>query len=108
MRILVFVIPALAIVATFVVAYLAYDKHCLTSDGKNRSFFLFILGMLFSGFAAGALIARFAIDPACDYAGCALVVGAIVQPYGWFIGMATFVYLWVKAKPTAKNNLYRK
>jgi len=103
------VVLGLAVLVTFFIAYVAYDKHSQTPDGKTRSLFLFILGMLTSGLAAGASIAFLIIDKACSGssgAGCAFGVSVILQPIGWILGMGGFVYLWIKAKPSKpKMNL---
>ena len=101
-------ILGLAVLIIFFVAYVVYDKNSQTLDGKTRSFFLFILGMLISGLVAGASVTFFIIDRVCSGdsgAGCAFGLSVILQPIGWIIGMGGFVYLWIKAKPVNQMNL---
>lgn len=64
--------------------------------------------MLISGFVAGALVVFFVLDRVCSGesgAGCSFGVSIILQPIGWIVGMGSFVYLWVKAKPVNRMNL---
>lgn len=99
----------LAVVVFFFIAYVIYDKHSQAPDGKTRSFFLFILGMLISGFVAGALLVFFVLERVCstepENAACSFGVSIILQPIGWIVGMGGFVYLWVKVKPVNRMNL---
>lgn len=96
----------LAVVFFFFIAYVVYDKNCQTPDGNTRSFFLFILGMLFSGFVAGASVMFFALERVCSGESsvvCSFGASIILQPIGWIVGMGSFLYLWVKAKPVNKT-----
>ena len=101
-------ILGLAVLVIFFIAYVIYDKNSQTPDGKTRSFFLFILGMLISGLVAEASVAFFVIDRVCSGefgAGCSFGVSVILQPIGWIVGMGGFVYLWIKTKPVNQMNL---
>ena len=101
-------ILGLAVLVIFFIAYVAYDKNSQAPDGKTRSFFLFILGMLISGLVAGASVAFFIMDRVCSGdsgAGCVFGVSVVLQPIGWIVGMGGFVYLWIKAKPLNQMNI---
>ena len=59
---LVFIaVAAILLLAVFFAAYVVYDSYCLSRDGKERSFILFIVGMLLSSYLAAALIGAMAL-----------------------------------------------
>ena len=64
--------------AALFTVYAVHDNHCLSRDGKERSYILFIVGMLLSDFLGVALLGTLALDYACGENGV-LAVHSVLQ-----------------------------
>nr|WP_294840092.1 hypothetical protein [uncultured Methylotenera sp.] len=90
-------IVAIVMFAFFFAVYVIYDNYSLNQDGKERSFLLFIFGMLFSIFLGNALMLHVALDFICTNnsgAGCAFGVSAMTLPFSIALSIAIFLFLW--------------
>jgi hypothetical protein len=98
---LIFVgVAAIIILAIGLVVYEVYEKYCQHNDGKQRSFLLYFIGIVFSGFLGGALVNALALNYACSSnsgAGCSFVAGALLFPFACAIGIAIFLFIWASS-----------
>lgn len=98
---LVFIaVAAILLLAAFFAAYVVYDSYCLSRDGKERSFILFIGGMLLSGYLAVALIGAMVVNFVCPEnsgAGCPFGVAVMSFPIFGGIGIAAFLFVWARS-----------
>ena len=90
-------VAAVVIVGVFFTVWIVYDKHHLNQEGEERSFILYILGCLISGFLGGVIVNLFVLNFVCSGdagAGCAFGVVALMFPFSFAIGIACFMLIW--------------
>ena len=88
---------AVVILAVFAALWEVYERHSLGKSGIERSFILYLLGAVFSGFLGVGLIGSFAIEAACagsSGAGCVFGVAALLFPFSLAIGIVAFMVVW--------------
>jgi hypothetical protein len=93
-------VAAIIILAIGLVVYEVYEKYCQHQNGKQRSFFLYFIGIVFSGFFGGALVNALVLNYACSGnsgAGCSFGVGALLFPFAIAIGIAAFLFIWANS-----------
>ncbi|WP_150429434.1 hypothetical protein [Dechloromonas sp. CZR5] len=90
-------VAAIVILGGFFTVWIVYEKCCLSQNGQERSFILYILGCLFSAFLGGGIANSFALEIACSGnagTGCAFGVVALLFPFACTIGIAIFLLIW--------------
>lgn len=99
---LIFVgVGALVVLTSMFLAYVVYEKNAICSGGETRSFSLYIFGLIGSSILASGVVGKLLLDRICSEnsgAGCAFGVLAITQPFLMCIGIAAFMFIWVKVK----------
>jgi hypothetical protein len=94
----------LAFAAPFVmlaVSGVTYMTYRHTNDGRRRSFFLFLLGVLFSGFLAALVVVNIFARVACsgtkeDWCGWGAVM--VSEPIAVILGVTSYLYYWAKRR----------
>ncbi|TFW72948.1 hypothetical protein C3Y98_00890 [Methylotenera oryzisoli] len=97
LKLVLVVVAAIVIGAGFFGVYVIYDNYSLNQDGKERSFILFILGMLFSIFLGNTLMLNLALNFICTNnsgAGCSFGVSAMTLPFSIALSIAIFLFFW--------------
>lgn len=97
LELLLIAVAVIVICAGFFGVYVVYDIYSLNQEGKERSFLLFIFGMLFSIFLGNTLMLNVALNFICTNnsgAGCSFGVSAMSLPIFSGISIAVFLFFW--------------
>ena len=106
-------IPTLAVVTVVVLlgafwgAYVTYERHCIGTDGKHRSFLLFLVAAVFCTYIGTAIVVSLVANAACtgEGVGCAVGVSLVAFPLASSISLAAFLCFWAQGGTREQNDI---